>query len=65
MMAFEHVVVLQHLCGEFIHISLVADGHTDKGRYVLADFLAVNDSLISFDDSTNLQLLYPLHHSRC
>jgi hypothetical protein len=64
MMALEHVVVLQHLRGELIHVSLVADGHTDKSRYVLADFLAVNDSLISLDDSTNLQLLYPFHHSR-
>jgi hypothetical protein len=63
-MALEHVVVLQHLRGELIYVSLVADGHTDKSRYVFADFLAVNDRLISLDDSTELQLFYPLHHSR-
>ena len=49
-MALEHIVVLQHLRGKLIHVSLVTDGHADKGRYVLADLLAINDSLISLDD---------------
>src|SRR5262245_45809544 len=62
MMALEHVVVLQHLRGKLVHVPLVADGNTDKSRYVLADFLAINDSLITPDDSTHLQLLHTLHH---
>ena len=64
MMALEHIVVLQHLRGKLIHVSLVTDGHADKGRYVLANLLAINDSLISLDDPTYLQLLHPLHHGR-
>ena len=63
MMALEHVVVLQHLRGKLIHVPLVTDGDTDKSRYVLPYFLAINNSLISSDDSTHLQLLHPLHHS--
>jgi hypothetical protein len=64
MMALEDIVVLQHLGGKPIYVSLVANRHTDKSSYVFADFLAINDSLISFNNSTDLQLLYPLHHSR-
>ena len=64
MMALEHVVALQHLRGEPIHIALVTNRHTDKCGYVLADLLTINHSLISLDDSTPLQLFHALHDGR-
>jgi hypothetical protein len=64
MMALEYVRALQHLGGEPIHVALVTNGHTDKGRYVFADFLTINHGLISLNDSASLQFLHTLHHSR-
>ena len=63
-MALENVVMLQHLFGKLIHVPLIADGYTNKSRYVLADLLAINDGLIPLDYLSHLQFLHPLHHSR-
>jgi hypothetical protein len=64
-MAFQHIVVAEHLRGKSVDLSLVSDGDTDERGNIFPDLLGVDNGLVPLDHPAGLEFFYSLHHGRC
>lgn len=64
MMTLKHVMVLQHLLGKVIDVTLMTDRNPDESRNVLADLLAVKQRLVALDNASSLEFFHSFHHRR-